>query len=74
MGAALRGSVVVFEQATKSFVAFDGSALVNRVSSRRDEPVGQALVVAVKVIVFDELADCAPNVTLSEWHDAIQAF
>ncbi len=57
MGATLRSSVVVFEQATKSFVAFDGSVLVDRLSSRRSDPVAQALMVAVKVIVFDELTD-----------------
>jgi hypothetical protein len=62
----------VLEEPAESFAALDRRVLIRRFYRRNDEIVVETLVVALEMIVLDELTDRPPQMTLTEWHDVVQ--
>jgi hypothetical protein len=71
-------AVVVAQQATEAFSTRDRSSgigvLVSRRRRRGDQPVVEALVVALEMIVRDELRDRQAEVALTERNELVEAF
>ncbi len=69
-GGSRRGAVVVAQQAIEAFATRDGRSWSGVVGDRRgqrgDQPVVEALVVTLAMVVLDELRDRKPEVALTE--------
>ena len=70
---ALRGTVVVTEKTTDALTPPNG-ARVMLASGTVNQVVAETLVIALVMIVRDELGERATEVPLTERNDAVQAF
>jgi hypothetical protein len=73
-----RGSIVVAQDAAKAFTPRDRCSgidvLVGRRWDRGDQPVVEALVVALEMVVLDELRDRDTQMALTERNELVEAF
>jgi hypothetical protein len=68
-----RLSVIVVEQAAKSLTSNDPAIRVLGLQSALDEPIFEALVISLSVVVFDEIRDRPSKMSLAEQNDSIEA-
>jgi hypothetical protein len=72
-----RGAVVVAQDAAEAFAARDRCSgidvLVGRRRDRGEQPVVEALVVALEMVVLDELRDRDADVALTERNELVEA-
>src|SRR3954447_25062976 len=76
-GGSRRSAVVVVQEAAEAFAMLDQrcriGVVVGRHDDRRDQPVVEALVVALAVVGLDELGDREPEVALTERNELVEA-
>ena len=65
--------MVEAQRATKSLASHHAAVVIRRRAALDDERVSQALVRAFAVIVLDEFGDEQTKMTLTKWHDMVQA-
>ena len=53
-----RGAIVVVQQAAEALAPLDLACVVEMARFRADESVGQALMIALRVIMGDEVLNC----------------
>ena len=58
--------MIVIEHSTKPAPASDRSVVIDEAALRNDEPVADALVVSLAMIVRDELPNGCPQCSLSK--------
>ena len=68
-----RGAIVVVQQAAQALAPQDLAFVVEMARFRADESVGQALMIALSVIMGDEILHGAPQRLLAEEDEAVQA-
>jgi hypothetical protein len=71
-------AVVVVQEAAEALAARDRPSgigvIVGRRGDRRDQSVVEALVVALDIVMLDELRDREPKVALAEGNEFVEAF
>ena len=71
--ASLRRATTIIEEPAETLTPANPADMVFRFGCTLDQLVAQALVVALAVIVRDELRDCPAEMTFAEWDHSVQA-
>ena len=61
-----RVAVIVLQRTTKSLSAPDRAIFVRRGACRRDEPIADSLMIALRMVEFHELVDRTAQVLLAK--------
>jgi hypothetical protein len=69
-----RFAIVVFQNPSEPFCAFDGVVQTRCVAWFLDELVVESLVITLRVIMFRLFADRVPKMTLPQWDHLSETF